>query len=275
MASPSAPKQPALFIAHGDIAATLDDGDPTNRWLRRLGPSLRARAPRAVLCISAHYVAPRLRVTGAERPPTILEPRHAAIEALSGLTYPVPGSPLVARRILELLLGAGFDASIDGDRGLDHGAWVPLSLMFPEHDVPVVQLSLHAGGDPELHLAVGRALEPLRHEGVLIVGSGGVTRGAEPGRPAGADALPEWSRRFDAWVTELVTRAAPYARSRGLAQFRRHEHAWKVHPTDDHFLPLLVIAGAASVDKGPENVGELVHTAAQRGLSMSAFRFMR
>ena len=273
MPTPAAPKQPALFLAHGDPALTMDDADATNRWLRRLGPLLRANPPTAVLCISAHHVAPRLRLTGAEHPATLHDHPHPALQPF---TYPAPGSPLLTRRVLELLLHAGLEATVDHERGLDHGAWVPLSRMFPEHDLPVVQLSLHAQNDPELHLEIGRAIEPLRGEGVLLVGSGGVTHDAGlAASPDDRGPLPEWARRFDAWVIEIVTRAAPYARSRGLAQYREHEHALKAQPTDDHFMPLLVVAGAASVDKSRDNVGELVHTAAQRGQSMSAFRFGR
>jgi 4,5-DOPA dioxygenase extradiol len=273
MAPPACLKQPAFFLGHGAVALTMDEGDATGRWLRRLGTSLRADAPRAVLCVSAHYVAPRLRVTGAAWPTTVPDRGHGALQSF---TYPAPGSPAIARRVIELLLDTGIDATFDAERGLDHGAWVPLSRMFPEHDIPVVELSLHAGGDPEHHVAIGRALEPLRREGVLIVGSGGVTHGAEVERPASdGDVLPEAARRFEGWVIDLVTRGSPYSRSRGLARFRNHEQALTAHPTDEHFLPLLVVAGAASVDKSSENVGELVHAAAQRGRSMTAFRFAR
>ena len=269
-------KQPALFISHGEPAFTMDAEDATNRWLRRFGPSLRATNPRAVLCISAHHVASRLCVGAADPQPTLHD--HAST-SLSSFTYPAPGSRTMARRVIEQLLRAGLDATLDDKRGLDHGAWMPLSIMFPEHDLPVVPLSLHAAGDPELHLAIGRAIAPLRDDGVLIVGSGGVTHhlaATEKAVPAGdRQVLPEPARRFDAWVTELVTRAAPYARSRGLAQFRRHELSRIVLPSDEHFLPLLVVAGAASVAKNPDNLGELVHTGAQNGLSMSAYLFTR
>jgi 4,5-DOPA dioxygenase extradiol len=274
---PAAARQPALFIGHGAPAFTLSEADATNRWLRRLGPALRAGAPRAVLVVSAHYTAPRLRVTGADAPATLHDHDFAAARSFM---YPAPGSRALARRVIELLLHAGLSVTLDDATGLDHGAWMPLSLMFPEHDLPVIELSVHASGDPELHLAMGRAIEPLRDEGVLVLGSGGTTHNqAEFARSLAARAdphlLPAWALRFDAWVGEIVTRAPPFARGRGLSNFRRHPNAHLAMPTDEHFMPLLVVVGAASGDRSTANVGELIHAGGQHGLSMSAFRFAR
>jgi aromatic ring-opening dioxygenase catalytic subunit (LigB family) len=150
--------------------------------------------------------------------------------------------------------------------------------MFPAAEVPVIELSLHTSLDPEMHFALGRALEPLRDEGILILGSGSLTHdladlekiSSKPGAP---DVLGERSRRFEHWVTDLLTGSAPYARARGLTRFRDHPDARAVHANGEHLLPLVVVAGAASKDMPRGNEGVLVHAGSQRGLSVAAFSF--
>jgi 4,5-DOPA dioxygenase extradiol len=270
-------KQPALFIGHGVPSILASDGDPTRAWLERFGASLRQTPPSAIVCVSAHSVAPRFTVTTSD---TIEPLQDHGVASLASLEYRPPGCRRVARRVLELLLGAGFDAIGDETRGIDHGAWLPLSSMFPAADVPVVELSLHGGLDPDVHFTMGRAIEPLRDEGVLVLGSGALShdtaeleaRARVPEPPA---ALSEASRRFEAWAIDILTRSAPYTRGRGLTRFQDHPDARKAHPTTEHFLPLLVVAGAASADRSQDNIAAIVHMGAQLGVSTAAFCFRR
>lgn len=267
-------RQPACFIGHGVPAALATDGGPTRAWLGRFGASLRERSPQGVVCISAHFVAPTFCVTTSESPDIMVDGES---EALS-VDYRPRGSVALARKVIENLLYSKLKATADPARGLDHGAWLPLSILFPDADIPVVELSLHTSLDPEMHFALGRALEALRDEGILILGSGSLTHdladlekiSSDPSLP---DVLGERSRRFETWVTDLLTGSAPYARARGLTRFRDHPDARAVHANGEHLLPLVVVAGAASKDMPQGNEGVLVHAGSQRGLSMAAFTF--
>ena len=182
------------------------------------------------------------------------------------MRYPAPGDPALARRVVELLGASGRPAAIDPKRGLDHGCWVPLLLMFPGADVPVVQLSVQSHLDARHHLEVGRALQPLRAEGILIVGSGGATHnlGTFGRAPIEAIAAP-WAAAFDEWL-----RAAVEAhRVDDLVAWReRAPDPLRNHPTPEHFMPLFVPLGAAS---GP---GRRVHSAfAFSTFSMAVFEW--
>ena len=258
----------------GDSGALAHEDDPTRAWLLRLGAELRARNPRGVVWLSPGFVGPGFAVTTAE---TLELVRGAESGSLPEGSRP-RGSVSLARKIIESLLFAKLKATADPARGLDAGVWQPLSLLFPEAAVPVVQISLHASLEPDLHFALGRALEPLRDEGYLIVGSGSVTRdGADRERatrgPAGPEGLGERSRRFESWVTDLLTRSAPYARARGLTRFRDHPDARAVQADGEHLLPLIVVAGAASKDTASGNEVALAHAGSQRGSSTAAFSF--
>jgi 4,5-DOPA dioxygenase extradiol len=269
-------RQPACFVGHGLPALLMDDADPTNRWLRGFGQSLADDPPEAVLCISSHFVSRPVSVTTGDSPP-ILHDHDCA--RFNGIGIPIRGNRDVARRVIQCLLDARLDVVGDDARGIDHAAWMPLSLMFPDHGVPVIQLSLHAGLEPEMHLAMGRALEPLRDNGVLILGSGGLTYDTTALTSAAGTTsmlgMPESSRRFQSWVLDLVTRGATYTRGRGLARFRDHPDTHVVHPQDEHFMPLLVVVGAASGDRASDNVGKLVHAGDHKGLSTAALLFRR
>lgn len=268
-------RQPACFLGHGVPALLAGEADATHAWMRRFGAVLRAGSPNGIVCVSAHFVASSFTVTTSEAPVLLTDPESAGLVP-SG--HRPAGSLSLARRVVEHLLPAGLKATADPARGLDHGAWLPLSLMFPEGDVPIVQLSIHASLDPEIHFAVGRAIEPLRDDGVVIIGSGGLThdvadRDRIAKEPAAPDVLSERSRRFQAWATDLLIGSAPYTRARGLTRFRDHPDAHVVHGTGEHMLPLLVVAGAASKDVSPGNVAAQVHAGCQRGLSTAAFCF--
>jgi aromatic ring-opening dioxygenase catalytic subunit (LigB family) len=184
------------------------------------------------------------------------------------LKYPAPGEPALAARIAALLQAAGLPAQQDASRGFDHGVFIPMLLMFPGADIPVVQLSLSATLDPALHLAAGRALESLRHQGVLIIGSGMSYHNM---RGYGDPRSGPISDEFDAWLTGAV-QAAPVQRQQSLTDWARAPSARLSHPprAEEHLLPLMVVAGAAGQDPGEKVFSDRVMET-----TLSAFRFGR
>lgn len=244
-----ATKLPTLFVSHGGGPwPWVDDMRPmfarTEQALRQLPQQLPAR-PDAVLVISGHWEAAQFSVATAAHPPTIYDyygfPPHTY-----QIRYPAPGAPQLADRVCDLLGRAGIRCAADPLRGFDHGAFVPLALMYPEAEIPVLMLSLHSSYDPLAHFQLGEALQPLRDEGVLILGSGLSYHNMRGfGRPESL--LP--SQQFEAWLTGAVTAAAAERRQR-LIGWQQAPHARAVHPREDHLLPLLVAAGAAGDDAG-------------------------
>ncbi|MFQ5774951.1 MAG: DODA-type extradiol aromatic ring-opening family dioxygenase [Kiloniellaceae bacterium] len=253
---------PSLFVSHGPPTMVLDD-IPVRGFLARLGREL--PRPRAVLCASAHWFAERPTVSLAERPETIHD-FYGFDRALYEIRYPAPGEPDLARRAAALLEAAGIDCALDPARGLDHGAWEPLMLMYPQADVPVVQLSLQRGADVAAHLRIGRALAPLRREDVLVLASGTAVHNLAQWR---ADSLttPAWAIAFEDWLVDAVTAGDDEA----VANYqRRAPDAALAHPTEDHFLPLPVAMGAG----GPDGSARVLHRGFSYGsLSMAAFAF--
>lgn len=194
--------------------------------------------------VSAHWEAPGpLRVNAAPRPELIYD-FSGFPQELYRLDYPAPGSPVLAAEIVETLAAAGLHTALETARGWDHGVWVPLRLGFPEATLPVVELSLPVPRTPELLLAVGRALQPLRERGVLIFGSGGIVHNLGLLRWGGEDApVDDWARTFDEWVMGRVLAGDLEA----LASYRlRAPHADRAVPTSEHFDPLFVVLGAAA-----------------------------
>jgi 4,5-DOPA dioxygenase extradiol len=255
------PPLPTLFISHGSPMTAIEPG-PTHDFLKGLG-SLVPR-PQAILCVSAHWETRRPAVTGSRNPELIYD-FHGFPEALYRLRYPAPGSPHLAGRAATVLAAAGLATDIDPVRGLDHGAWNPLNLVYPKADVPVVQLSIQPEATTDHHLAVGRALRPLRDEGVLILGSGNATHNLRAWR--GSDAPPpEWVTLFGAWLDEkvLACDAGALCRYRSEAPF-----AVENHPTEDHYLPLLVALGAA----GEGAAARKIHAGYDGPLDMAAYAF--
>jgi 4,5-DOPA dioxygenase extradiol len=230
---------PSLFLSHGAPTLPITD-TPARAFLQQLGHTL--VRPKAILVISAHWETALPTVSAVDSNETIHDfggfPR-----ALYDLRYPAPGSPALAERVAEQLSAGGFDCNIDKRRGLDHGAWVPLLLMYPQADIPVLQLSVQPHLGPEHHLWVGRTLAPLRDEGVLIVGSGSFThdlsefRGHNPN-----DAAPEWVNSFADWFDAALTKG----HTGELLDYRRRApFAAKNHPTEEHLLPLYAALGVA------------------------------
>ena len=255
------------FVSHGAPSLALDTSDPTHAFLRGFGATLAAAAgkPRGIVCISAHWDTATPAVTAGEAPATIHD-FQGFPEPLYAVRYPAPGAPALALRVREMLASAGHDTHLDLRRGLDHGAWVPLMLMFPAADVPVVQLSVQSRRDGAYHLALGHALAPLRAEGVLILASGGATHPLSEAFRADPHLPPtEWALAFDEWLRDCVVRGDRDT----LAAWQHAPHALRNHPTPEHFVPLLVAAGAAGAARGIR-----VHQGwVYQLLSMAAFRW--
>ena len=230
---------PSLFLSHGAPTLPLTD-TPARTFLSQVRNTL--ERPEAILVVSAHWETTVPTVNAVDSNETIHDfggfPR-----ALYDLRYPAPGSPTFAARVARLLRAGDFDCNVDRRRGLDHGAWVPLLLMYPKADIPVLQLSVQPHLGPEHHLRVGRALAALRDEGVLIIGSGSFThdlsefRGHDPNDPA-----PDWVNGFADWFDATLVKGQTDA----LIDYRRRApFATKNHPSEEHLLPLYAALGAA------------------------------
>lgn len=229
------------------------------RSLRDVPPA----PPKALLVVSAHWEEPVPTVMTAEHPPMLYDYFGFPPEAYK-ITWPAPGDPVLAERVRTLLGTAGFKTAADAKRGFDHGTFVPLKLTYPDAEVPTVQLSLRQGLDPQEHHAMGRALAPLRGEGVFIVGSGSSFHNLRGFGPQGAAA----SEAFDAWLDAAIAIEDPDARARQLANWAAAPSARYVHPREEHLLPLMVIAGAAGSDRGRQAYDGTVN-----GVRMSAYHF--
>jgi len=196
--------------------------------------------PRAVLMLSAHWEAPRFTVQAHANPPMLYD-YSGFPEFTYHIRYPAPGAPDVAARVRTLLAGAGIASGADAARGFDHGMFAPMAVIWPQADVPTLQLSLRQGLDPAEHLALGRALAPLRDEGILIVGSGLSYHNLHAFGPAAR--AP--SAAFDGWLEATLAIADASARTPALAAWERAPAARLAHPREEHLLPLMVAAGAA------------------------------
>lgn len=232
---------PALFVSHGAPTLPLTD-TPVHTFLQGLADWLPER-PRAILAVSAHWETVRPAMNAVAVNDTIHD-FFGFPKALYDIAYPAPGSAALAKRVRALLAAGGLAADIDRHRGLDHGAWVPLSLAFPHADIPVVQLSVQTALGPEHHLRLGRLLAPLREEGVLILGSGSFTHDLSSFRGY-AHALhapePEWVTGFADWMDDALAES----RSHDLLDYRRlAPQAVRNHPTEEHLLPMFVAMGA-------------------------------
>jgi aromatic ring-opening dioxygenase catalytic subunit (LigB family) len=218
--------------------------------------------PRALLVISAHWEEPRPTVTTGEKPPLLFDYYGFPAESYQ-LTWPAPGNPALAERVQQLLGAAGIASDQNAERGFDHGTFVPLKLAYPDAEVPTVQLSLKAGLDAREHLAIGRALEPLRSEGVFIIGSGMSYHNMRAMGPQGRPAASS----FDAWLRDAATRPA-LERDARLAEWTSAPAARAAHPREEHLLPLMVVAGAAGQD-----LGRVAHHGTLLGLELSGYAF--
>ncbi|WP_420406110.1 DODA-type extradiol aromatic ring-opening family dioxygenase [Nisaea sp.] len=254
-------RQPSLFLPHGAPDLLLTE-HPAKQFLAELGG--RVGRPAAILVVSAHWESPRLALTSAEAPETVHD-FSGFPKQLYDFRYPAKTDAAVSRRVTELMANLGHTVEADPGRGFDHGAWVPLLLAFPDADIPVVQLSLLAGGTARQHFEIGEALAPLRDEGVLIVGSGSVTHNLRALGPEGMPP-PAWATGFD----DFVSMAVEVGDWKALMRFPDAPgDAQRAHPTPEHFLPFFVAAGAGRTDRGARLHRSFSHSS----ISMSAFSF--
>jgi 4,5-DOPA dioxygenase extradiol len=232
-------RMPVVFVSHGAPDALLNAPDAVACW-GGIGQSI--PEPAAILVMSAHWEARQPTVSLSGSPETIHDFSGFSPE-LYRMQYRAPGAPALAERVVSLLTSAGLAVESHPSRGLDHGAWVPLSAMYPQADVPVTQLSLTRDAGPATHFELGRALAPLRDEGVLIVGSGAITHNfAWLDWRANADKAPmPQAEVFADWVADRL--AAQDIQS--LLTYRSAPYGAESHPSEEHFLPLFVALGAA------------------------------
>jgi len=251
-------RPPAIFLPHGGgpcffmdwTWGPADTWHKTQRFLEGLAGTLPA-PPKALLVVSGHWEEAAFTASAATNPKLIFDysgfPEHTY-----KLTWPAPGEPELAARVAELLSKAGLPSALSQNRGFDHGVFVPLKVAFPQAQIPVVTLSLAASLDPGLHLAAGRALAPLRDEGVLIVGSGmsfhNLRGYFNPETPAKA-------RAFDAWLTKAAESPSP-ERDALLTSWRSAPFGTFAHPREEHLIPLLVVAGAGGEAPGKRIFGD-------------------
>jgi len=255
---------PALFVSHGSPTLPLEKSAATD-FLRLLGPSL--GRPEAILVVSAHWDTARPAVSAAEHPETIYD-FYGFPPELYRLRYSAPGAPGLAKRAAGLLADAGMQPQVDPQRGLDHGAWTSLMLMYPQADIPVTQLSIQSRLGPAHHVRLGGALRPLREEGVLIFASGGATHNLRELRHQRGNPEPQpWVVEFNEWLA----RAVLSQNTGDLVGYRdRAPHAVRNHPTDEHLIPLFVAVGAG----GPGAATQRLHSSISSGvISMDAYRF--
>ena len=250
---------PTIFVSHGAPTLILEDV-PARTFLASLGQQL--PRPTAIVAVSAHWDTDVPAVSLARKPETIHD-FFGFPDDLYRLRYAAPGAPKLAERVAKLT-----GAAHDPHRGLDHGAWVPAMLGWPEADVPIFQFSVQPDQNPAYHIALGRKLASLREEGVLVMGSGSATHNLRALVRGGDASEPEpWAQEFDDWLADTVEKGDEAA----LADYRAQApNAVDAHPTDEHFLPLHVAFGAA----GEGARGRTLHRSFTLGnLSMAAYAF--
>jgi aromatic ring-opening dioxygenase catalytic subunit (LigB family) len=258
---------PSVYLPHGGGPCFFMDwpGDPhlwdsMGAFLRGLGTQL--PHPKAIVVVSAHWEEDAFTVTGSQNPSLFYDyygfPPHTY-----QLQYPASGSPQLAERIQQLLTAAGLPAATDNQRGFDHGMFIPLLLVYPDADIPVVQLSLKTGLDPATHIRAGQALAGLRDEGVLFIGSGMSFHNMQGFFRGGFD---HPSHQFDQWLTDAATDANH--REVKLTDWANAPGARACHPREEHLLPMMVIAGTASAEPGRK-----IFECDIKGATISAFLF--
>ncbi len=261
---------PSLYIPHGGgpcffmdwTMGPADTWDAMRDWLAGLLDGLPTR-PRRLLVVSAHWECP-VPTVGAATAPELIYDYYNFPEHTYRLTWPAQGDPALAERVQTLLRDAGLPAAADPARGFDHGVFVPMKVAAPDADIPTVALSLQRDLDPAFHLAVGRALAPLRREGVLIVGSGMSYHNLQQ-LFSGTEAAE--AAAFDLWLTETA-QAPPTAREQGLKEWTDAPAARTAHPRAEHLAPIFVASGAAA-----EEPGRRIYTDHVMGAQVSAFAF--
>lgn len=261
---------PTFFISHGGGPWPWIKDQMPGDWSKleeslRLIPRELGVKPRAILAVSGHWEERDFTVQTHPNPPMLYD-YGGFPEFTYHIQYPAPGAPDVAERVVDLLEGAGITAGRDGERGFDHGVFAPFFVSYPDADVPILQLSLRVGYDPEAHLAAGRALAPLRDEGVLIVGSGLTYHDLSNFGPGAATI----SREFGDWLNDALVKSRAEERTERLLTWERAPSARASHPREDHLIPLMVAVGAAEDDEGVRTYHEHEFMGS---ITSSSFRF--
>jgi aromatic ring-opening dioxygenase catalytic subunit (LigB family) len=260
---------PTFFISHGGgpwpwIEERRRDFAGTLRFLQQL-PATLPQPPKAILSVSGHWEEAQFTVATSAQPPMVYD-YYGFPDHTYHIKYSAPGSPALAQRVRELMEGAGIRIAEDAERGFDHGTFVPLAVMYPDAQVPIVSLSLHASLDAAEHIRMGSALQPLRDEGVLIVGSGlsyHNLRALRSSPSAGPVA-----EQFEAWLTRAVEDPDVAKRNALLSRWTEAPLARQAHPREEHLIPLMVAAGAAGESRGRCAFQDYVW-----GVSMASYRF--
>jgi 4,5-DOPA dioxygenase extradiol len=253
---------PAVFVSHGAPNVILYDS-PTRQFLAALGEQL--GRPRAVVAVSAHWEARTPTVNATLQPKTIhdffgFEP------PLYEMNYPAPGAPDLAREVARRMEATGLRTSVDDARGLDHGVWVPLKLMYPRADIPVTQISVQSQESTQHHYLIGQSLRDLREDNVLVLASGNATHNLREMMPDGSQP-PAWVSAFGTWLRQKIADCdtGELLDYRSSAPF-----AARNHPTEEHFLPLFAALGAGT----PGVAGRMIHSGTTFGvLEMDAYAF--
>lgn len=246
---------PAVYIPHGggpwhvmkDSFGNDSGYDDLEAYLVKMGACYHGRI-KSILMVSAHWEEARPTVHHGSNPGMLYD-YGGFPEFTYNLKWPAPGDPALATRVDMLLRNAGFETRAELERGYDHGTFVPMMVAFPNADMPVAQLSLVTGLDPATHFAMGRALEPLRDEGVLIIGSG-MSYHNMRGFMSGDGHAQASSKRFDDWLADTVAIADPELRRQALVHWKQAPDALACHPRSEHLVPLFIAAGAAGSDAG-------------------------
>lgn len=246
----STPTFPTFFVSHGGGPWPWVDGmaqmfEKTAREFAALPGKLPER-PKAVLVITGHWEAPQFAVSTSEHPPMDYD-YYGFPEHTYSIQYKAPGSPALAQRVRSLLADAGIACGEDPQRGFDHGTFVPMALMYPDADVPVVLLAMKSSYDPAEHIRVGQAIAPLREEGVLILGSGLTYHNMRGFRDPRSTPVAE---TFERWLNDVISQPDAATRNTRLTQWAQAPAARQAHPREDHLIPLMVVAGAARNDVG-------------------------
>ncbi len=269
---------PTLFIPHGGgpcffmdwTMGPADTWDKMAAWLKQLGSTLEGQyqKPDAIVVFSAHWECERVTINSAAKPALIYDYYNFPAHTYQ-LRYPAPGHPQLAGKIASLLTTAGIDCGLDPEHGFDHGVFIPFLLIYPQADIPIVQVSLKSNLNPVEHLAIGAALAPLRQQNILLVGSGLSYHNME-GMLSGAyqpDPIPA-SVQFDQWLTHTCT-LPPAQRNQALGQWQAAPGARGAHPREEHLLPLMVAAGAATSENGQHIYRDQVLGAVVSGFQFS------
>ena len=262
---------PTYFLSHGGGPWPYLDG-PFRQAFNKLEQSLKdirrelGNAPRAVLVISGHWEEDGFAISSGAAPGMVYDysgfPPHTY-----EIKYRAPGSPELAARVQQMLAEGGIPARLDPDRGYDHGTFSMMKPLYPDEDIPLVQLSIDRRYDPELHLRLGRLLAPLRGEGVLIIGSGLSYHNLRDMRDATAKPV---SAAFDAWLQETLVTGSPAQRTQRLVEWESAPMARAAHPQEDHLIPLMAVVGAAEGEPGATVYHQ---TDLFGGITASSFRF--